>query len=53
MEGIPCLVRFLRGGTGPQGTVYNLLHDLLIYEENGARASEVLQILPREVRKPY
>ena len=52
MEGIPCLVKPLRGGPGLWGTAYNLPHDLLVYEENEARASEVLQILPRAVREP-
>ena len=53
MEGIPCLVKPLRGGPGLWGTAYNLPHDLLVYEENEARASEVLQILPRAVQEPY
>ena len=52
MEGIPCLVKPLRGGPGLWGTAYNLPHDLLVYEENEARASEVLQILPRAVQEP-
>ena len=38
MEGIPCLVKPLRGGPGLWGTAYNLPHDLLVYEENEARA---------------
>ena len=53
IEGIPCLIRPLRGGPGLWGTAYNLPHDLLVYEGNEARASEVLQILPRAVREPY
>ena len=53
MEGIPCLVKPLRGGPGLWGTAYNLPHDLLVYEENEARASEVLQILPRAVQESY
>ena len=52
MEGIPCLVRSLQGGPGLWGTAYNLPHDLLVYEENEARAREVLLILPREEREP-
>ena len=52
MEGIPCLVKPLRGGPGLWGTAYNLPHDLLVYEENEARALEVLLISPREERKP-
>ncbi len=53
MEGIPCLVRSLRGGPGLWGTAYNLPHDLLVYEEDEARAREILQVLPREEREPY
>ena len=53
MEGIPCLVRSLRGGPGLWGTAYNLPHDLLVYEEDEARARETLQVLPREEREPY
>ena len=52
MEGIPCLVKPLRGGPGLWGTAYNLPHDLLVYEENEARASEVLQILSRALQEP-
>ena len=48
MEGILCLVRSLQGGPGLWRTVYNLPHDLLAYEENEARAREVLLILPRK-----
>jgi hypothetical protein len=52
MEGIPCLVRSLQGGPGLWGTAYNSPHDLLVYEENEARAREVLLILPREEPEP-
>ena len=53
MEGIPCLVKSLQGGAGLWGTAYNLPHDLLVYEEDEARAREILQVLPREEREPY
>ena len=52
MEGIPCLVRYLRDGPGLWGTAYNLPHDMLLHEENEARAREALLILPREGREP-
>ena len=49
MEGIPCLVRSLRGGPGLWGTAYNLPHDLLVYEGDEDRAREVLQYVPQEI----
>ncbi len=49
IEGIPCLVRSLRGGPGLWGTAYNLPHDLLVYEGDETRAREVLQYVPREI----
>ena len=48
LEGIPCLVRSLRGGPGLWGTAYNLPHDLLVYEGDEARARDILKIVPRE-----
>ena len=48
MAGIPCLIRSLRGGAGLWGTTYNLPHDLLVYEEDQVRASEVLGVVLRE-----
>ena len=48
MEGIPCLIRSLRGGAGLWGTTYNLPHDLLVYEEDQVQACEVLGIVLRE-----
>ena len=51
LEGIPCLVRSLRGGPGPRGTAYNLPHDLLVYEGDEARARDILKIVPREERE--
>jgi len=53
IEGIPCLVRSLRGGPGLWGTAYNLPHDLLVYEGDESRAREVLQFVPIEEREPY
>ena len=50
-EGIPCLVRSLRGGPGLWGTAYNLPHDLLVYEGDEARARDILKIVPREERE--
>ena len=51
LEGIPCLVRTLRGGPGLWGTAYNLPHDLLVYEGDEARARDILKIVPREERE--
>ena len=51
LEGIPCLVRSLRGGPGLWGTAYNLPHDLLVYEGDEARARGILKIVPREERE--
>ena len=51
LEGIPCLVRSLRGGPGLWGTANNLPHDLLVYEGDEARARDILKIVPREERK--
>ena len=48
-EGIPCLVRSLRGGPGLWGTAYNLPHDLLVYEGDEMLAREVLEIPPQEI----
>ena len=47
MEGIPCLIRSLRGGPGLWGTTYNLPHDLLVYEQDQVRAIEVLGVVLR------
>ena len=44
LEGIPCLVRSLRGGAGLWGTAFNLPHDLIVYEGDEIRAREVLDI---------
>ncbi|MDA0264494.1 MAG: DUF2007 domain-containing protein [Chloroflexi bacterium] len=49
LEGIPCLVRSLRGGPGLWGSSYNLPHDLLVYEEDVMRAREVLEVPPKEI----
>ncbi len=49
IEGIPCLVRSLRGGPGLWGTAYNLPHDLLVYEGDEMRAREVLEYPPQEM----
>ena len=51
LEGIPCLVRSLRGGPGLWGTAYNLPHDLLVYEGDESRAWDILKIVPREERE--
>ncbi|PKB68948.1 MAG: hypothetical protein BZY77_07440 [SAR202 cluster bacterium Io17-Chloro-G5] len=51
LEGIPCLVRSLRGGPGLWGTAYNLPHDLLVYEGDEARARDILKVVPREERE--
>jgi len=51
LEGIPCLVRSLRGGPGLWGTANNLPHDLLVYEGDEARARDILKVVPREERE--
>ena len=49
LEGIPCLIRSLRGGPGLWGSAYNLPHDLLVYEDDEMRAREVLDFVPEEI----
>ena len=49
LEGIPCLVRSLRGGPGLWGSAYNLPHDLLVYEGDEMKAREVLELVPAEI----
>ena len=49
LEGIPCLIRSLRGGPGLWGTAYNLPHDLLVYEGDETRAREVLQYPAQDI----
>ena len=49
LEGIPCLIRSLRGGPGLWGSAYNLPHDLLVYEGDEMRAREVLEYVPQEI----
>ena len=51
LEGMPCLVRSLRGGPGLWGTAYNLPHDLLVYEGDETRARNILKVVPREERE--
>ncbi len=51
LEGIPCLVRSLRGGPGLWGTANDLPHDLLVYEGDEARARDILKVVPREERE--
>jgi len=51
LEGIPCLVRSLRGGPGLWGTANNLPHDLLVYEGDEALARDILKVVPREERE--
>jgi hypothetical protein len=48
-EGIPCLVRCLRGGPGLWGTAYNLPHDLLVFEGDELQARDILEIPPQEL----
>ena len=43
-EGIPCFTRSLRGGPGLWGSAYNLPHDISVYQEDEARAREVLEL---------
>ena len=48
-EGIPCLVRCLRGGPGLWGTAFNLPHDLLVFESDKLQARDILEIPPQEI----
>jgi hypothetical protein len=48
-EGIPCLVRCLRGGPGLWGTAFNLPHDLLVFEGDELQARDILEIPPQEI----
>ena len=48
-EGIPCLVRCLRGGPGLWGTAFNLPHDLLVFEGDELQARYILEIPPQEI----
>lgn len=48
-EGIPCLVRSLRGGPGLWGSAYNLPHDLLVNEDDEMRARDILDFPPKEI----
>ena len=45
-EGIPCFTRSLHGGPGLWGSAYNLPHDVSVYEEDEARAREILELPP-------
>ena len=49
LEGIPCLVRSLRGGPGLWGSTYDLPHDLLVYEGDEMKARDVLELVPQEI----
>ncbi|NQW24587.1 MAG: DUF2007 domain-containing protein [SAR202 cluster bacterium] len=48
-EGIPCLVRSLRGGPGLWGSAYNLPHELLVNEDDEMRARDILGFPPKEI----
>ena len=48
-EGIPCLVRCLRGGPGLWGTAFNLPHDLLVFEGDDLQARDILEIPRQEI----
>ena len=48
-EGIPCLVRCLRGGPGLWGTAFNLPHDLLVFEGDELQARYILEIPLQEI----
>ena len=48
-EGVPCLVRCLRGGPGLWGTAFNLPHDLLVFEGDELQARSILEIPPQEI----
>ena len=42
--GIPCVTRSLRGGPGLWGSSYNLPHDLYVFEDDQARARQLLNL---------
>ncbi len=50
-EGIPCVVRSLRGGPGLWGSTYNIPHDLLVNEEDEMRARDILDVPPQEIEE--
>ncbi|HCL26773.1 MAG TPA: hypothetical protein DHW65_10570 [Dehalococcoidia bacterium] len=50
-EGIPCVVRSLRGGPGLWGSTYNIPHDLLVNEEDEMRARDILDVPPQEMEE--
>ena len=41
-EGIPCVTKSLGGGPGLWGTAFNLPHGVYVFEEDAARARELL-----------
>ena len=43
-SGIPCITRSMRGGPGLWGSAYNLPHDIYVYEEDRAKARELLEL---------
>ncbi len=50
-EGIPCVVRSLRGGPGLWGSTYNIPHDLLVNEEDEMRARDILDVPPQDIEE--
>ena len=51
LEGIPCFIRCLRGGPGLWGSVYNLPHDLLVFEDDLMMARDILDVAPAEIQE--
>lgn len=51
LEGIPCFVRCLRGGAGLWGSVYNLPHDLMVFEDDLMTARDILDVAPAEIQE--
>ena len=45
-QGIPSIIRSLRGGPGLWGSAYNLPHDLYVFESDETAAREVLELAP-------
>ena len=48
-EDIACAVRSLGAGPGLGGGIFNVPHALYVYEEDVARACDILEIAPAEV----
>ena len=46
LEGVPALVRSLHGGPGLWGSAFNLPHGLYVFENDEAKAREIIGVRP-------